>query len=24
VSVSMGGPTEWADPVTDQEYDEGF
>src|SRR6266545_1277005 len=24
VAVSMGGPAEWADPVTDQEYDEGF
>jgi quercetin dioxygenase-like cupin family protein len=24
VSVSLGGPPEWGDPVTDQEYDEGF
>lgn len=24
VAVSLGGPAEWGDPVTDQEYDEGF
>jgi hypothetical protein len=24
VSVNLGGPPEWGDPVTDQEYDEGF
>jgi len=24
VSVTVGGPPEWGDPVTDQEYAEGF
>jgi quercetin dioxygenase-like cupin family protein len=24
VSVSIGAPAEWGDPVTDEEYDEGF
>jgi quercetin dioxygenase-like cupin family protein len=24
VSVSLGGPAQWGDPVTDQEYAEGF
>jgi quercetin dioxygenase-like cupin family protein len=24
VSVSMGGPAEWGDPVSDQDYTEGF
>jgi hypothetical protein len=24
VSVNIGGPPEWGDPVTEQEYGEGF
>ena len=24
VSVNLGGPPQWGEPVTDQEYDEGF
>jgi quercetin dioxygenase-like cupin family protein len=24
ISVNLGGPPEWGDPVTDQEYGEGF
>jgi quercetin dioxygenase-like cupin family protein len=24
VAINVGGPPEWGDPVTDEEYDEGF